>query len=302
MKIIINADDFANSIMMSETICRCFDEGVLTSTSIMINTPYVKDALKRLRLRPSLRTSLHFNIAEGKPLAAYKDVAYLVDEKGFFCKRYETILANYYFGNIAKKQAIKAAIKAECTAQIICYATLLETQEINIDSHQHYHTLPFISDIFIELARELPYTFTYVRVPKEPFFIEISSLRDVKNYCGLNVIKHMLLNLFSYQLVRKLKASHIPHNASFIGVLFTGNVTFGSIQRALQKCKKSDPLLEILLHPGFLGEREAKEWPKSPFKSFYTHPHRKEEMDILLNPAFKSLVQSTTGNNHAKHI
>jgi len=280
---------------MSETICRCFDEGMLTSTSMIINTPYVEDALEKLRQRPSLRASLHLNIAEGKPLSEVKEIAYLIDKKGLFCKQYETILANYYFGNEAQKKIIKAAIKAEYSAQITRYATLLETQTIHLDSHQHYHAIPFISDILIELSQELPYQITYVRVPKEPFFFEVSSLRDLKNYCGLNIVKHFLLNLFSYQLTRKLKAHHITCNTSFIGVLFTGNMTFASIQKALQKCPK-DGLIEILLHPGFLA------WTESPFKTFYAHPHRKEEMEILLSPTFKSLIQSITGNNYAKHI
>jgi len=301
LNIIINADDFANSMAMSETICRCFDEGMLTSTSMIINTPYVEDALEKLRKRPSLRTSLHLNITEGKSLSDTKKIAYLVDEKGLFCKRYETILINYYFGNLTQKQIIKAAIKAEYTAQITRYAALLKTQTINIDSHQHYHTIPFISDILIELSQELPYQVTYVRVPKEPFFFEVSSLRDLKNYCGLNLIKHFLLNLFSNQLARKLQAHHITCNASFIGVLFTGNMTLSSIQKALQKCPK-DGLIEILLHPGFLAESEAKVWAESPFKTFYAHPHRKEEMEILLSPTFKSLIQSITGNHYAKHI
>lgn len=301
MKLIINADDFANSMAMSETICRCFDEGMLTSTSMMINTPYVEDALEKLRQRPSLRASLHLNIAEGKPLADTQEIAYLVDEKGLFYKRYETILANYYFGNGTQKKIIKAAIKAEYSTQITRYATLLETKTIHLDSHQHYHTIPFISDILIELSQELPYQITYVRVPKEPFFFEVSSLRDLKNYCGLNIVKHFLLNLFSYQLTRKLKAHHITCNTSFIGVLFTGNMTLSSIQQALQKCPK-DGLIEILLHPGFLAESEAKVWTESPFKTFYAHPHRKEEMEILLSPTFKSLIQSITGNNYAKHI
>ncbi|QIR75864.1 ChbG/HpnK family deacetylase [Sulfurospirillum diekertiae] len=301
MNIIINADDFANSMAMSETICRCFDEGMLTSTSMMINTPYVEDAFEKIRQRPSLRVSLHLNIAEGKPLADTKEIAYLVDEKGFFCKRYETILTHYYFGNVMQKKIIKSAIKAEYAAQITRYATLLGTETIHLDSHQHYHTIPFISDILIELSQELPYQITYVRVPKEPFFLELSSFRDLKNYCGLNIIKHFLLNLFSHQLARKLKAHHITCNTSFIGVLFTGNMTLASIQKALQKCHQED-LIEILLHPGFLAEAEATKWSESPFKTFYTHPHRKEEMEILLSPIFKTFIQSIAGNHYAKHI
>jgi len=301
LKIIINADDFANSVAMSETICHCFDEGILTSTSMMVNTPYGEDALEKLRQRPSLRTSLHLNIAEGRPLADIKEIAYLLDKKGLFCRRYETILVNYYFGNVPKKKSIKAAIKAEYTAQITRYATLLGTQTIHLDSHQHYHTIPFISDILIELAQELPYQVTYVRVPRELFFLEVSSFRDLKNYCGLNIIKHCLLNLFSYQLTRKLKAHGMTCNTSFIGVLFTGNMTLASIEKALQKCHQED-LIEILLHPGFLKENEAKTWEESPFKTFYTHSHRKEEMEILLNPMFKTLIESITGEKHAKHV
>ncbi|NOX15712.1 MAG: ChbG/HpnK family deacetylase, partial [Epsilonproteobacteria bacterium] len=204
---------------------------------------------------------------------------------------FERILFDYYLGNRAKKEKIRREIKQEYKNQILLYSQKLECSLVNIDSHQHYHAIAFISDILIELNSELDINISYVRVPKEPFFIEISSLKDLKNYFGLNIIKHFLLNFLSKQLIKKLKKNNIDYNEIFIGVLFTGNMTFGSIKKALFGYTL-DKDIEILLHPAYLSNEEKLAWKNDKFKKFYIDENRKNEMDILLSNDFKNLIKN----------
>jgi len=292
LKIIINADDFANSLNMSDIICKCFQKGSLNSTSIMINSTYLDESLEKLNKLSGIRTSLHLNIAEGKPISKPLDIDYLLDDKGKFCKSFENILFDYYFKNQEKKYMIKQQIKEEYKNQILLYSEKINSKSINIDSHQHYHTIPFISDILIELNRELNINISYIRVPKEPFFIEMGSFKDLKNYFGLNIIKHFLLNFLSNQLVKKLKQNGIDYSEIFVGVLFTGNMTFGSIKKALLSVEKNVNI-EILLHPAYLSKEEDLVWKDDKFKKFYVNKHRQEEMDILLSHDFKKLINNT---------
>lgn len=297
MKIIVNADDFANSIHMSEVICKCFDDGELNSTSIMINAHDLDASLELLKTRPKMRTSLHLNIAEGNPISKAGDIGYLLDSNGKFCKSFEVVVFDYYFSSRSKKKLIKTQIKEEYKNQILLYAQKIQKNEISVDSHQHYHTIPFLSDILVELSRELNnIKISYIRVPKEPFFIDISSIKDLKNYFGLNIIKHMLLNLFSRQLAHKLSINKISYSDIFIGVLFTGNMTFNSIKKALLQYKE-DQTVEILLHPAYLSEAEDSAWSDDKFKDFYTDSNRKKEMQILLSSEFKNFIQKLNKAN-----
>ncbi len=296
MKIIINADDFANSINMSEIIYECFQNGSLNSTSIMINSKYLDKSLIKLGKIKKIRTSLHLNIAEGNPISKPDKIPYLVDSNNQFYKSFETVLLEYYFGNSDKKKMIKKHIKEEYKNQILLYAQKLKLKDINIDSHQHYHTIPFIADILMELSNELDVTFSYIRVPKEPFFIDISSIKNLKNYLGLNIIKHFLLNFLSISLVKKLKKNGIAYSEIFVGVLFTGNMTFSSIKKALSNYKNQT--VEILLHPAYLSDEEEKTWKNDKFKEFYTDKNREVEKKILLSNEFKNFIEKLKKENN----
>lgn len=287
MKIIINADDFANSLNMSDIIIKCIKDGALNSTSIMINSPFADEAIPKLK-DIQVRTSLHLNIVEGKPITHANQLSYLV-KNGEFCKSFEKVVFEYYFGNKKKKEMIKNDIKTEFKNQILLYAKKLHTQDINLDSHQHFHTIPFIVDILVDLNNELDLNISYIRVPQEPFFIDLSSFKNIKNYLGLNIIKHLLLNFFSKSLMKKLTRNDIHHNDAFIGVLFTGNVTFNSVKKALKKIHNKETI-EILFHPGFLSQKEALEKKDDKFKEFYTNVGRKNEMRVLLSKAFKDYI------------
>ena len=257
----------------------------------MVTASDLDASLVLLETRPNMRTSLHLNIAEGTPISKPEHIDYLVDANGKFCKSFETVVFDYYLGNAQKKQSIKQQIKEEYKNQIELYASKLQQCDISLDSHQHYHTIPFISDILMELSCELDEIhFTYIRVPKEPFFICLESFKDIKNYLGLNIIKHLLLNFFSRQLRRKLAVHKITCSDIFVGVLFTGNMTYPSIAKALSGYDHKQSV-EILLHPAFLSAAEDRAWADDKFKEFYVNQHRKNERDILLLDQFKNFIQ-----------
>ena len=289
MNPIVHADDFGNSLHMSEVIAACYRDGVLTSTSVMITADKIDQSLEVLRTLPGIQTSLHLNIAEGKPVSPPTEIPYLVNEEGEFHRGFATVVRDYYLGSRRKREAIRQQIRHEFHSQIIRYTRKLQVDTVRIDSHQHYHTIPFVADIVMELAAET--NIGYVRLPDEPFFVSLRSWGDLRNYFGVNLIKHVLLNALSRGLRRKLDRHGIAHNDCFVGVLFTGNVTLDSIGAALKKCP-GDRETEILLHPGSLSPEEAAGRKRDTFTAFYTHPHRKREEVILRSEAFRKLLSS----------
>ncbi len=82
--LIINADDFGLAPGINQAIIDLHQAGVVTSTSLMVNMPGFKDAVKRIRHVLTLGVGLHFNLSEGSPIAPPNWIPSLVDHKGKF--------------------------------------------------------------------------------------------------------------------------------------------------------------------------------------------------------------------------
>ena len=220
-KIFIHADDFGNSQHISECIYKCFEKGALNSTSIIVNSDCLDDSLKLIKDR-KIRKVLHLNIVEGKAISKRK-FKYLTDRFGNFHRSWQRVVLEYYaLSTQAKRELIKQEIKEEYKSQILLYCEKLQTKDINIDSHQHFHMIPFITDILVELKEEMDINILNIRVTKERFFCAISSFGDLKNYLGINFFVHFLLNYLSKKMITKFDKLEINYNDAFIGVLFSG--------------------------------------------------------------------------------
>ena len=82
--LIITADDFGLAPGINQAVIDLHQAGVVTSTSLMVNMPGFKDAVKRTRHVATLGVGLHFNLSEGLPIAPPNWIPSLVDHKGEF--------------------------------------------------------------------------------------------------------------------------------------------------------------------------------------------------------------------------
>ena len=67
MKLIINGDDFGYSTGINYGILEAYRNGVLTSTTLMVNMPGARHAAELMKTVPGLGVGLHLNISLGKP-------------------------------------------------------------------------------------------------------------------------------------------------------------------------------------------------------------------------------------------
>ncbi|WP_458699670.1 ChbG/HpnK family deacetylase [Sulfurospirillum sp. 1307] len=288
-KIYIHADDFGNSFHISKTILKCFEKGALNSTSIIVNSDDLDDSLKLIKDK-EIRKVLHLNIAEGKAISSQK-FQYLSDKNGYFFRSWQRFVAEYYcFSSKKKQNIIKSEVKEEFKNQILLFCEKLQTKDINIDSHQHYHEIPFVTDILIELKNEMDINILNIRATKEKFFWAIGSFNDLKNYIGINFFVHFLLNFLANKMIKKLNKEDIRYNDAFIGVLLSGDMTLKAIQNGLKKVKIANEI-EVLLHPGYISEKEKKRFNNDQFKRWYTNKNRKKEMAVLLSLGLKKILQ-----------
>ncbi|MHB9145759.1 MAG: chitin disaccharide deacetylase [Symbiobacteriia bacterium] len=122
-QLIVNADDFGLSPGVSLGILAAHKEGIVTSTTLMVNMPGAQDAFELAKTTPTLGVGIHFTLDAGKPVAAGVDS--LTGPDGKFLKL-----------PALKESARPDHIKRELAAQFEAFLASGLTPT-HIDSHHH---------------------------------------------------------------------------------------------------------------------------------------------------------------------
>ena len=178
-RLIVNGDDFGMCEGNSIGIILAHKEGILTSTTVMMNMPYAYFALDLAKKYPDLGVGVHLNATAGKPLTDIK----LVDKKGYFLNK-KFIRAH---PDIITKESLYNEFKAQID-KYISYTGHLPT---HFDSHHHIHLIPEYKDIIIKLSNEYQIPFRQRESLRVPF------VRCIDSFEGNNVSIDYLLSILS---------------------------------------------------------------------------------------------------------
>lgn len=143
MKLIINADDFGLSESINNGIIEAYKEGLISSTTIMINMPYVEDAISKWKQNNSLGLGLHINLTQGSPIST--NVNSLVDDNGMFHKHRKIENGEIEVSYEDAYREIKAQID-----KLLSYDVRID----HLDYHHFIHLNPSIRKALIDLALE----------------------------------------------------------------------------------------------------------------------------------------------------
>ena len=80
----MSADDFGLTEGINRGIIQSFNEGIVTSASLMANTPAFEHAVELARSNPDLAIGAHLNLVKGRPLQPVDKVRSLVNTEGVF--------------------------------------------------------------------------------------------------------------------------------------------------------------------------------------------------------------------------
>lgn len=140
-RLIVNADDFGLSSGVNLGILAAHKEGIVTSTTLMVNMPGARDAFELAQATPTLGVGIHFTLDAGKPVADCVDS--LVGPDGQFMK----LLA-------LKESARPDHLEREMYAQFEAFLAsgLVPT---HVDSHHHVcGHLPAAEEVMLAIAAE----------------------------------------------------------------------------------------------------------------------------------------------------
>jgi chitin disaccharide deacetylase len=124
-KLIINADDFGYSKGVNLGIIEAFQNGVVTSATLMANMPGAEHAAALAKENPGLGVGIHLVLTCGKPIC--RDVPSLINDHGEFHR-----LADL------EKIARIDEVERELTSQFERFLSF-RIQPTHIDSHHHVH-------------------------------------------------------------------------------------------------------------------------------------------------------------------
>ena len=143
MKLIINADDFGFSESINNGIIDAYKEGLISSTTIMINMPYAEDAIQRWKENSGLGLGLHINLTQGSPIS--NNVSSLVDENNTFHKHRKVENEQVEITYEDAYTEIKAQID-----KLLSYKVEID----HLDTHHFIHLNPSIRKALTTLAKE----------------------------------------------------------------------------------------------------------------------------------------------------
>lgn len=294
--LIVTADDFGLTESVNDGIMNAVDAGCVNSVSVLANGYAFEHAADCFRKRAGLALAVHLNLCEGKPVAPREAVNLLVNAEGDFHYSFQGLWLRHLRSNAADRKLLKEQIKVEFAAQISAVKRAFAIVEpIAVNSHQHFHHLPFVFEALLELGAE--HRFRYIRMADEPLYPPRDAPHFLRNIFSANSLKYLLLKHFSRRHKRALHDRAIACTEAFFGVLYAGRMTEATIRAALLKTRNSigdrSGLVELLVHPGRAARHEAARWRRRPeLSSYYCSPWREAELRSVTSPAVAELLST----------
>ncbi len=296
MKFIVSADDYGISKEITDQILESFDGGGLSSVSIVANGQAFDHAIDEYKKRSGLRLSIHLNLSEGVPVLSGEEIPLLINKHNEFRYSFLSLWSKYLLSSAKNRQSLKLQVQAELRAQINKVREKAANAAIHVDGHQHIHLVPFIFDALLELQHE--FDFSYMRLLREPAILGNDWKRSVRGYCGINFVKHILLNILTARAKAILAKTKIRSCDYFIGVLFSGDMSEDVVRAALTRISRMDrgALVEILFHPFQAGETEEEIWKnRKDLMRYYRSPKRQVERQTIKSASFRNIIGSGSG-------
>lgn len=141
-RLIVNADDFGRSPGITRGIIDAHRNGIVTSTTLMVNLPWSAVAVQQSHDAPGLGLGLHLSFCYGPPLSCGVETLLGVD------------------GNLnrdlaeLRERADPCDVERECRAQLGRFRDLTGTLPTHLDSHQHVHAWPGVAEAVATVASE----------------------------------------------------------------------------------------------------------------------------------------------------
>lgn len=237
MDIILHADDFGFDVDTCKATIECFEKGMLTSASIMVNGESSAMALDYAKKHPEFSFGVHLTFVDNfRPISDPKDIPSLVNNENLF-----------FDSNYVRKESLLLQMNSkQIVREILSQMKVLLDAGIKIshlDSHGHLHKFP-------------------------SFLIALTELKKYY-YPGLKVrgVQNIFVHPTTLSLSKVLNGTfrfYISHNFVSTDFFYMPANSFdvawsNSLLKKLNYSKYRNRTIEIGVHPGFQEVWRANE-------------------------------------------
>jgi chitin disaccharide deacetylase len=258
-RLIVNADDFGLSHSANEAVIRAHREGILTTSSLMVNEPGFREAVKLAKENPKLGVGLHLTLLHGHSALPYDKIPGLVNARGEFSNSPVGVGMKYFFDTDQVEP-----LRAEIHAQFDKFrSTGLILDHVN--GHLHLHLHPVIFKILMGDSEKLG-------------------------------IRHLRFTRDCLNRSRKMSRGHFFYRASHAAIFEW--LSSRARETLRQKNIKHTQITFGLLQDGRVDEDYVlKLLPELPLgdSELYSHPSLdkfKHEFDALISPHVRKQIQN----------
>jgi predicted glycoside hydrolase/deacetylase ChbG (UPF0249 family) len=266
-KLIVNADDYGRSPGVSQGILQAHLEGIVTSTTVMINQPGVEAQLLEALACPDLGIGLHLVFTAGQPLLPPTDIPSLVDDEGFFLDQH-TLWA--WAGSV-----FSAQLRSELTTQVERFAALAGQLPDHLDCHHFVHLFPPFFQVYAELAAQFRLPLRVPFPPRTDFQKAIGFLPFLEGF-PYDLVRGMIVTNSAL-----LRARGLAHPDRFISTFYGQEaLTLDHLLHLLGTLPAGTS--ELMCHPGYDDPALA---PSS------YRQEREAELALLTHPTVRRCVK-----------
>ncbi len=274
--LIVNADDFGWTDGVNRGILEAFQNGIVTSTSLLANGAAFAGAVEAARSAPGLGVGVHLNLSDGPSVANREAVTNLLNHTGEFTGGPESLLLRH-----ARRGLALAEVEREWEAQIhkVRNAGIEPT---HLDGHKHVHMLPGLFEIALRLAKRN--NIGAIRVSLEASSLRAALSSGSKQNSAV-VLKQGVqargLKLLAREARERAERAGISTADYFCGIAQTGQLTREGVAQFLKILPEGTT--ELMCHPGYADaalQRSSTRLQKS----------RQSELVILTDTGIRNLV------------
>jgi predicted glycoside hydrolase/deacetylase ChbG (UPF0249 family) len=240
--LIVNADDFGLNSGANRAIIECHQNGIVTSTTLMVNCPGTKEAAELAKENPELGVGLHFNLTQGRPLS--NKHTSLTDKDGNFWRRRQ----------FEKKLLAGKIAMDDVSEELGLQWDVIQSLGISpthIDSHQHIHVFPGIFKVVSALAlgKKVP-----VRIPQEALLLQ--DVLSIKTFLPQNILKlfrKVVLAYYCNKAGKYARKTALKTNAYFFSIFGfwppAPVLSLAHYEKILRRIPEG--LSELMVHPAY---------------------------------------------------
>lgn len=235
---IINADDFGLSAAVNQAITQAHEQGILTSTSLMVTGDAVAAAVDYAHQHPCLGVGLHLVVIKGRAALPPQQIPHLVDGQGQFSRNPVWAGLNYQFNRVARQE-----LAQEIRAQLEKFQqTGLPLS--HVDGHKHLHCHPVVLDILLDLAQE--FSIPVIRLPWEELRL---NLRIDRRHLLDKALHWWVFGQLRRAGLRRLQGLGVATPERVYGLLQTSNMSEAYLLKLIPHITANQ--IEIYFHPAY---------------------------------------------------